>query len=128
MATNRFVNVTDAALKYETYFCHFYLIILKQLFTSGSVTITEYSPHFVSVSIHHRYLLYTRWCIPHCGQAKIEARSQALVVPTELTRSMIICVFCIAEMDQVDNKSSFMQLKSIKYTNEENYSVFVSIF
>ena len=43
----------------------------------------------------------------------IEAGSQALVVPTELTRSVIICVFCIAEMDEVDNKSSFMQLKSI---------------
>ena len=28
-------------------------------------------------------------------------------------RSMIIWVFCIAEMDKVDNKSSFMQLKSI---------------
>ena len=62
---------------------------------------------------NHRYLIYTRWCIPHCGQAKIEAGSQALVVPTELTRSMIICVFCIAEMDKVDNKSCFMQLKSI---------------
>ena len=49
----------------------------------------------------------------YCGQAKIEARSQALVVPTELTRSMIICVFCIAESDKVVNKSSFMQLKSI---------------
>ena len=33
--------------------------------------------------------------------------------PDELTRSVIICVFCIAEMDKVDNKSSFMQLKSI---------------
>ena len=44
---------------------------------------------------------------------KIEARSQALVVPIELTRSMIICVFCIAETDKVDNKFSFMQLKSI---------------
>ena len=61
----------------------------------------------------HRYLIYTRWCIPLCGQAKIEARSQAPVVPTELTRSMIIWVFCIAEMDKVDNKSCFMQLKSI---------------
>ena len=59
------------------------------------------------------FAVYTRWCIPHCGQAKIEAGSQALVVPTELTRSVIICVFCIAEMDKVDNKSSFMQLKSI---------------
>ena len=49
----------------------------------------------------HRYLIYTRWCIAHRGQAKIEARSQALVVPTDLTRSMIICVFCIAEMDKV---------------------------
>ena len=36
---------------------------------------------------------YTRWCMPHCGQAKIKARSQALVVRTELTRSMIIGVF-----------------------------------
>ena len=35
------------------------------------------------VSFDHRYLIYTRWCIPHCGQVKIEARSQALVVPTE---------------------------------------------
>ena len=49
--------------------------------------------------------MYTRWCIPHCGQAKIEAGSEALVVPTELTRSMEICVFCIAEIDKVDNKS-----------------------
>ena len=63
--------------------------------------------------VYHRYLIYTRWCIPHCGQAKIEAGSQALVVPTELTRSMIICVFYVAEMDKVDNKSSFMLLKSI---------------
>ena len=47
------------------------------------------------------------------AQAKIEARSQALVVPTELTQSMIIWVFCIAEMDKADNKSSSMQLKSI---------------
>ena len=46
-------------------------------------------------------------------QAKIEAGSQALVVPSELTRSMIICVFCIAEMDKVDNKSSFVELTSI---------------
>ena len=43
----------------------------------------------------------------------LDGASQALVVPIELTRSMIICVFCIAEMDKVDNKSSFMQLKSI---------------
>ena len=43
---------------------------------------------------------------------KIEAGSQALVVPTELTRSMTICVFCIAKMDKVDNKFSFMQLIS----------------
>ena len=34
--------------------------------------------------------------------------------------SMLICVFCIAEMVKVDNKSSFMQLKSIQYTNAEN--------
>ena len=67
----------------------------------------------LDVCVNHRYLIYTRWCIPHCGQAKIEARSQALVVPTELTRSIIICVFCIAEMEKVDNKSSFMQLESI---------------
>ena len=62
---------------------------------------------------YHRYLIYTRWRIPRCGQVKIEARSQALVIPTELTRSMIICVCFIAEMEKVDNKSSFMQLKSI---------------
>ena len=37
----------------------------------------------------HRYLIYTRWRILNCGQAKIEAGSQVL----ELTRSMIICVF-----------------------------------
>ena len=61
----------------------------------------------------HRYLIYTRWCISHCGQAKIQAGPQALDVPTESTRSMIICLFCIAEKDKVDNKSSFMQLKSI---------------
>ena len=51
--------------------------------------------------------------MPHCGQAKIEVGSQALVVPTELARNMIICVFLIAEMDKVDNKCSFMKLKSI---------------
>ena len=28
----------------------------------------------------HRYLIYTRWCIPHCGQAKIEARSQLVII------------------------------------------------
>ena len=61
----------------------------------------------------HRYLIYTTWCIPHCGQANIEAGSQALVAPTELTRSMIICVFYIAEMDKVDNNSCFIRLKSI---------------
>ena len=66
---------------------------------------------FVQKENGHRYLMYSKWCIPHRGQAKIEARSQALVVPTELTRSMIICVFCIAEIDKVDNKSCFMQLK-----------------
>ena len=60
-------------------------------------------------------------------KAKIEARSQALVVPTELTRNMIICVFCIAEMDKVD-KSCFIQLKSILYINAEKYSVFFGIF
>ena len=65
------------------------------------------------MSHNHRYLIYTRWCIPHCGQAKIEARSQAVVVPTELTQSMIICVFCIVEMDKIDSKSSFIELKSI---------------
>ena len=63
--------------------------------------------------LYHRYLIYTRWRIPHCGQAKIEAGSQAMVVPTELTRSMINCVFFIAEIDKVDNKSNFMQLKTI---------------
>ena len=51
-----------------------------------------------------------------------------LVVTTELTRSMIICVFCIAEMDKADNKSSFMQLKNIYCTNEEKYNVFCNIF
>ena len=65
------------------------------------------------MGLDYRYLVYTRWRIPRCGQTKIEVGSQALVVPTELTRSMIICVFCIAEMDKVDNKSSFMQLRSI---------------
>ena len=83
-----------------------------------------FESHIVVVGVMcpaHRYLIYTRWCIPHCGQAKIEARSQAkiearsqaLVVPMELTQSMIICVFCTAEMDKVDNKYSFIQLKSI---------------
>ena len=68
--------------------------------------------NFPSPVITYKYLIYTRWRIPHCGQAKIEAGSQALVVPTELTWSMTICVFCIAKMDKVDDKSSFMQLKS----------------
>ena len=77
-----------------------------------------FTPHKLSTSCvgtacSHRYLTYTRWCIPHCGQAKIEAGSQALVVPTELTRGMIIWGFFTAEIDKVDNKSSFMQLKSI---------------
>ena len=46
MAISRFVYLTDAVLKYETCFCHFftYVIVLKQLFTSGSVIIVEYSP------------------------------------------------------------------------------------
>ena len=57
--------------------------------------------------------MYTRWCIAHSEQAKIEAGSQALVGPTELAQNMIICVFCIAEIDKVDNKSFFMKLKSI---------------
>ena len=70
-----------------------------------------------TITFIHRYIIYTRWCIPHCGQANIEAGSQALVVPTEFTRSMIICVFCIAEMDKANNKSSFIQLESIQYTN-----------
>ena len=48
---------------------------------------------YLSVRVYQRYLIYTSWRIPHCGRAKIEARSQALVVPTELTRSMMICVF-----------------------------------
>ena len=65
------------------------------------------------MSHSHRYFIYTKWCIPHCWQAKIEVRSQALVVPTEVTWSMIVSVFCIAKMDKVDNKSSFTQLKSI---------------
>ena len=82
----------------------------------------------IIMHLYHRYLIYTRWRIPRCGQAKIEATSQALVIPAEFTRSMIICVFFIAEVDKVDNKSSFMQLKSISYTNAEKYSVFCSIF
>ena len=76
----------------------------------------------------HRYLIYTRWCIPHCGQAIIEARSQALVVPTELTRNVIICVFCIAEMDKVDNKSSFMKLKSIYTQMKKSIAFSVAFF
>ena len=37
IATSHFVNVTDAIFKYGKYFYHFftYVIILKQLFTSG---------------------------------------------------------------------------------------------
>ena len=62
---------------------------------------------------YHRYLMDTRWCISLSGQAKIEAGSQSLVVPTELTRSMIICVFCKAKMEKLGNKSSFMQLKCV---------------
>ena len=78
-----------------------------------SLSIISTADHLVSCwSLRgrtRRYLIYTRWCIPHCRQLKIEANSQALVVP-------ITCVFCIAEMDKVDNKSSlapYMQLKSI---------------
>ena len=63
-------------------------------------TVTASSANF-GTTLYHRYLIYTRCCIPHCGQAKIEARSQALVVPTESTGSMIICVFCIAEMNKL---------------------------
>ena len=66
-----------------------------------------------NVGQKHRYLLYTRWCIPHCGQAKIDVRSQALVVPMEWTWTMIVSVFCIAKMDKVDYEPFFMQLKSI---------------
>ena len=78
--------------------------------------------------LYHRYLIYTRWCIPHCGQAKIEAGSQALVVPKKLTRSMIICVFCIAEMDKVDNNSSFMQLKAFNTQMQKSIVFSVAFF
>ena len=40
----------------------------------------------------HRYVIYTKWCFPCCGQAKIEAGSQALVVLTELTQSVVYFV------------------------------------
>ena len=86
------------------------------------ITFSSYfmtSSHRKFEQFDHRHLIYTRWCIPHCGQAKIEVGSQALVVPTNSTWSMIICVFCNAEMDKVDNKSSLTQLKSIYYTNAE---------
>ena len=77
---------------------------------------------------NHRYLIYTRWRIPRCGQAKIEAGSQALVVPAELTRSMIICVFFIAEMDKVDNKSSFMQLEVFNTRMQKSIVFSVAFF
>ena len=48
----------------------------------------------------------TLWASEDCS------RSRALVVPTELAQNMIICVFCIAEIDKVDNKSFFMKLRS----------------
>ena len=41
---------------------------------------------------NHRYLMFTRWCIPHCRQVKIEARSQALVVPTVDTEHDNLCI------------------------------------
>ena len=64
------------------------------------------------------FTIYTSYTLDSASHAhtKIEARSQALVVATELTRSMIICVFFVAEIDKVDNKSNFMQLKTIYYT------------
>ena len=70
--------------------------------------------------LYHRYLIYTRWCIPHCAQGETEAGSQALVVPIEVTLSMIIRVFCIAEIDKVDNKSSLMQLKFLNTQMQKN--------
>ena len=77
---------------------------LTTVFTAQAISALCFPPIDIS---------YTLDGASHCGQANIEAGSQALVVPTELTRSMIICVFCIAEMDKVDNKFCFMQLKSI---------------
>ena len=43
MATNRFENVTDAVLKYETHFCHFSPMCdyTKTIIHSGSVIIAE---------------------------------------------------------------------------------------
>ena len=43
MASSRFVNVTDTVLKYESHFFHL-CDNTKQLFTSSSVIISEYSP------------------------------------------------------------------------------------
>ena len=62
---------------------------------------------------------------PTLWVGEIKAGSQALVAPTELTPNIIICVFCIAEMDKVDNKSCFMQLKS---TQMQKIIVFSSAF
>ena len=59
----------------------------------------------VGAGLYNIYRPLALWCwvVPpyildgasHTGQAKIEAGSQVLVVPTELTQSMMIYVFCI---------------------------------
>ena len=67
------------------------------------------------------------WASHIVGRRKLKPDRRRWSFP-QLTRSMIICVLCIAEMDKVDNKSCFIQLKSIEYTNAEKYSVFFGIF
>ena len=50
----------------------------------------------LDVCVNHRYLIYTRWCIPHCGQAKIEARS----FNTQMEKSIVFSVGFFDEWDR----------------------------
>ena len=110
--------------------------VIKSLTTNITVhqrvlSITKKKTYFISltnITTQHRYLIYARWLHPTLWAGEIEARSQALVAPTELTGSMIICIFCIAEVDKVDNKSSFRQLKSINTQMHKSIVFSVAFF
>ena len=50
--------------------------------------------HTLRVDKDSFMLKYTRWYIPHCGQAKIEAGLQALVVPTDTEHDNLCILYC----------------------------------
>ena len=47
---------------------------------------------------------------------------------SNMTQSMIICIFCIAEMDKVEKKSSFMQLKIFNTQMQKSTVFSVKLF